>query len=1047
MAISFKYKIFLAFLFITGFMWIGSNHTMAANAEWPGDSWGAGTDMNIRLSQNKNHPSAKGTSMKFYYWSKSPGNHSVNIVKTKCGAKQNSYANVSHGGYSQRFESINGGCGNKTVALTSNRQVPIGNTTYYQYAVDVQLYRSSGTDDPWVGDEIAFFQFRVEYDDANGTKVGFKSDSSSSLPIISSKGENMYLPNINIPIGSCKANPGGLQHFNVYDSDNNPNLYAQPTPYKDVRYKVTNNTGVRNPDNWENNGGGDLERLFWPRDTNSSTSRYIEYGIPTSLEGKNATQRPHLRIVDLGGGNYTVLGIPFDELPFDCPSRDTDILPDIGSQVKCDTPWINGNVDCRVDRQTYPGTGGNPLVQFQHHFKGGSQPDIDKYDVDINARCPLNPGLSGGGHNGLPIDTDCEKYSFIWLDADPWHEDKNTHWDYNFPPGGPYCEQMSWKAYINPPGEDNNYWTGVSTGNTPCATVTQWALSASTWASANGAGVADNSTVYSNQSIYFGHRVWNSGSAALDQFLDVNVYGDKYGSDYTSLDQYRDWGVGSYTDSLNQISSPGRHCQWIWAAQTLYNNSAANFPGLCVYVVDPDSTVPSAIQYEKGSGGLAVGGRITVDNGGDCPVNLVKIPYTVTIDGVKVVDTTFDYGGGAGCGTPPKDLISISPTLAIKLDNLAPGESNIEYCISVNGEVPDCGKIIVVEVPFARFYGNDVYATSGDIKFNSYTNNNPNNTSGNYNGQGTVAQYAALATGTSVIDTAAFRLNAAIQPIAPNGLDPNGSYLSNTSASKVYNEVVSKIPTNCGTTPSSYLLPTSSGCYRVSDDYRLTGIPRIGGSDGITCLDKQRINPLHTCGFPNNFEYITSNYDKKITLYNPDPNKPFMIVGDIVNTSASYSNPSSTGVMLIVSAGDIIIDNNVKRVDAILISNKGIYTCGWTWAPGYGSKVGQNQIDETCRSNLTINGSLSAKTIDFRRVGGSRYLSNGLGDTIDGSWNCLAWKGIKNCGDRGDMPLDTGKTAEIVNFPAYLYWATPYLLDQAKSGGTNEAMFVAPPRL
>ena len=567
-----------------------------------------------------------------------------------------------------------------------------------------------------------------------------------------------------------------------------------------------------------------------------------------------------------------------------------------------------------------------------------------------------------------------------------------------------------------------------------------------------------NKTIATN-----GTHTADTGLESNDHFLDKNGTPKKTSDDYyyDKVRRYRyfpaggdaGWRIGSTVK--NPIGNPPNQIWWWYGGQQTstdsatisanlwssgpYNVSEYSTGQVCAYVYDAEPEAPENKDYEKGSADFSLQVGANANSGDVC------LPTDINIVGTYNIGSPVNKSGNIALTLGPSTCnksVGVSITLddiqKNALNSLAPG-TVVPYTVNIGGR-PQAGQITVVEVPFARFYGNDVYATNGDIKFNSYTNN-PSHT---YDGRGSVAQYAALATGTHTIDTAAFRLNAAIPPIAPNGLDPNGSYLGNTGATKVYNEVVSKIPTNCGTTPSSYLLPSSSGCYRVSDDYRLTGIPRIGGSDGITCLDKQRINPLHTCGFPNNFEYITSNYDKKITLYNPDPNKPFMIVGDIVNTSASYSNPSSTGVMLIVSAGDIIIDNNVKRVDAILISNKGIHTCGWTWAPGYGSKVGQNQIDETCTSNLTINGSLSAKTIDFRRVGGSRYLNSAPGDEQQ---NCQISKGLRNCGDRGAMPLDTGKTAEIINFPAYLYWATPYLLDQAESGGTNEAMFVAPPRL
>ncbi len=170
-----------------------------------------------------------------------------------------------------------------------------------------------------------------------------------------------------------------------------------------------------------------------------------------------------------------------------------------------------------------------------------------------------------------------------------------------------------------------------------------------------------------------------------------------------------------------------------------------------------------------------------------------------------------------------------------------------------------------------------------------------------------------------------------------------------------------------------------------------------------------------------------------------------MIVGDVINltSAANYTDPAKTGVLLIISEGPIVVDNNVKRIDAILVSKTGIYTCGYA---GYGpaAKVGQNQIHSTCRVPLNINGAVSAPTIDFRRGGGSRYLNTSPGDEQQ---NCNVSKGIQNCADRGNMPNNTGKSAEIINYPAYLYFAKPYLKNQSTPGDTVDAMFVVPPKL
>ena len=88
-----------------------------------------------------------------------------------------------------------------------------------------------------------------------------------------------------------------------------------------------------------------------------------------------------------------------------------------------------------------------------------------------------------------------------------------------------------------------------------------------------------------------------------------------------------------------------------------------------------------------------------------------------------------------------------------------------------------------------------------------------------------------------------------------------------------------------------------------------------------------------------------------------------------------------------------------------------------------------------------MNGSLSANSISFSRVGGSRYLAPaGAGVNND------TGAGIEEKNGKASLALNSGLSAEIVNFPAYLYWAKPYLQDNSKSGGTVDSMFVAPPR-
>ncbi len=111
--------------------------------------------------------------------------------------------------------------------------------------------------------------------------------------------------------------------------------------------------------------------------------------------------------------------------------------------------------------------------------------------------------------------------------------------------------------------------------------------------------------------------------------------------------------------------------------------------------------------------------------------------------------------------------------------------------------------------------------------------------------------------------------------------------------------------------------------------------------------------------------------------------------------------------------------------------------------------------DRDCRKTLTINGSLSATNIEFRRSIGSRLLAP-TGppniDTPNGYATCRSYAGIKNCYPRGhgtasNSPTlseinSSGGTAELINFPAYLYFAKPYLLDE--SGDKYNSVYIQP---
>jgi hypothetical protein len=418
---------------------------------------------------------------------------------------------------------------------------------------------------------------------------------------------------------------------------------------------------------------------------------------------------------------------------------------------------------------------------------------------------------------------------------------------------------------------------------------------------------------------------------------------------------------------------------------------------------------------------------------------VITISYSYSGTGVTAGSDTMTYGGGT-CNSSVN--IPIDPDEAF-LNRQAPG-TTYAIALTVSGAINGTsytatppGSFSIVEVPYARFYGNDIYATNGEIRFND-----SNNSDTSYDERGAVVQYGALAFGTVRIDTSSFRTPVNPLPTQPpNGLDSAGSALANSlgaiSSTRVYNDVISNLP-DCSANPSNInALPAAQGCYSLIEDTSLnTNNARIGGMDGLGGATQ-----------------IT--YNRKITLVN-DIDRPLVINANLINNTPDYTNIQDTGVLLIVSRGDVIIDNSVERIDAIIVTNRNVYTCGSISVPNFVNSPVPGDLESVCRQSLNINGSVSARNILFQRAIGSRFMSPGLNtDLASGNAKCLAWAGIRNCNARGyatdgstaDQINTSGGAAELINFPAYLYFATPYLEDNGDSGAESDALFQAPPRL
>ena len=427
---------------------------------------------------------------------------------------------------------------------------------------------------------------------------------------------------------------------------------------------------------------------------------------------------------------------------------------------------------------------------------------------------------------------------------------------------GKYCSTV----YATPAADNN----AAATSTEGCLTVDGWDINADS--KVDGATSTDgrSKVIYVGSSATFRHRLYSSGDP-LHKGVDGDVLisagskalpGCSAGGDWPSeCWNYRYTSVDLSSSDSDQtavrtytFTQPGTYCE-----NLRFNPSADNDPtpnafdynnystgtSACVYVIDPKPVVTTLVDYEKNSSTTAEAINFQIENSSYCPpagsgVVDVTLRYRININGEFGGETTKQYGNGS-C-----DNLSISVTdvPADKRDTLNGSEPGKLFPYTVNytqaiTTVSANGNIRVIEVPFAKFYGNDIYATTGEIRFNDTDNAD----SGTYDGRGSVNQYAALAFGNVKIDTSAFRTLPIDVPRAPNGLDAAGSgvALARASAGATYNNIVNNYLPACTAVGASIDLSTlNDNCY----DARANDVTRITGSAGdkkITIVAKDVI--------------------------------------------------------------------------------------------------------------------------------------------------------------------------------------------------------------
>jgi hypothetical protein len=431
-------------------------------------------------------------------------------------------------------------------------------------------------------------------------------------------------------------------------------------------------------------------------------------------------------------------------------------------------------------------------------------------------------------------------------------------------------------------------------------TTPQWNISATS-------SVAPSAVV--GTQVTFTHRLYNNGPNAVNGSVTGNIDTD-YGVQVPhALDLWNGYGI-SYREVTHNytFNTAGRYCESVGFSPVAWNNGSwGHSANACITVVAPDVSVDLA-DYEKG---------------GASP----NIIHTVSVPGCSssFLINWHIFGTEANGLGYDNDVSSvISPTTCLAqvektvdkdfLDKKNPGHT-IYYESRVGSKIAP-KTLTVYEVPYARFYGQDIYATAdAAAASNIYFNTNTKVGAGS---AGSTSQYAAITQkliGTIKINTAAFRGSS---PSPNDGL--KAQWTSAPNASDIYTKVKNNLKIN--STPGS-------------QTNVITSIP-VGG---VTIAKDDNI-------------YI----DKNITEGTQDK------------------------IALFVAGRDIYIAPDVTRIDAVLIARGTVYTCATNSASTPTRQNWQNNAPDGCRNTLTINGAVSAKNIKFQRSIGTRLMASASED-------------------------------------------------------------------
>ena len=175
--------------------------------------------------------------------------------------------------------------------------------------------------------------------------------------------------------------------------------------------------------------------------------------------------------------------------------------------------------------------------------------------------------------------------------------------------------------------------------------------------------------------------------------------------------------------------------------------------------------------------------------------------------------------------------------------------------------------------------------------------------------------------------------------------------------------------------------PCVSSSTSVPSNITPTAYSQTAGADD-TSLSSKTSGSYTASSTSTNYFSLGANTlpaGKQISIY---VNGNVSINRNITYTTTGWTNIASIPNLRIVATGDIYISPDVTQLDGVYIAKGSIYDCSYTEQnsttaifgslPNKGKYVnGTAPANSPCLSQLTVNGSLIAKTVNFQRTSGN----------------------------------------------------------------------------